>query len=328
MNLTQADFKQSQYYGYYVTPKNGNVNIRKYPGTKEPIIKTMVKGEKGGTVMALYNKKVDDYSWYYIKLKEPVGEVQYGFVATSVIKVGKVTKEPEQTSTANTATDNDEETAKKLINNVIQRDVIIYKRLITAYWILVKLKESGKNVDTQMKVLQALAIRYIDRQKTLKEIEKKKETVFTFNIGPAKFNLQEIYEEIRNKLGLGVIEVAIPAAVFYVVLAIGSAWLTIEIMRLCRPAYDAQTADLKLTGEFGKYIKDLPDGPAKQNAIADVEQQIDDAYNAGKADGSSSSSWAWIKNGAIVVFSVWGFTKLLDMSESWRSKKNVGLRKT
>jgi len=333
MNFTQADFKQSQYYGYYVTPKSGNVNIRKYPGTKEAIITKMVMGEKGGTVMALYNKKVDDYSWYYIKLKEPVGGVQYGFVATSVIKVGK-TDTGESTAPSQSSLTNNEkiviEKAEKLIKEVADRDIMICKRLVVFYYVLLKQKEQGKNVDKQWVVLKAMAIRYMERQNKLKEIKNWQGVTIQLKDSLEITKFWVDYERLGIRSipidGLG--GVALGWALIVTGVLLIGAGIALAVNRALEEEYSRQTEDIKLTGAFGKHIKNLPEGKEKEDIIKDVENQIDDAYEQGYKEGSRGSSWAWIKNGAIVVFSVWGFTKLLDMSESWRSKKNVGLRKT
>ena len=326
MNLTSKDFIPSQYVGYGVKPKSGSVNIRQFPGTKEVVISKINAGEVKGTVRSLYFKKVDGYSWYYISFRGDDKKATNGFVATDVISVVK--PKDVTPSAPSSSGESDEEKAKKLMNDVIQRDIIIHNRLVTAYAVFKSLDKNGKNVDAQMKVLNALVLRLGDRQQKIKDIEKRQEAVNTFQFGPIKVNMKEAYDALRKKLGLGAAPVvAIPAVVAFAVVAIGSVALTVYILNVLKPAYDEQTVDLDLSKKFGDYWKTLPDSPEKEEAMKDVEKQIDDAYNTGKSDGASSSTWAWIKTAGIVIASVWGFTKLLDMSENWRSRKNAGLKK-
>lgn len=320
MSLTINDFISTQYKDYNVFPKSGNINVRSMPGTDQAVLTSVSAGKKIGVVAALYKFKKNGYNWYYVKLAQSVNGKTHGFVAGSVVNFVKGGEAPTSTQGNNQNQESDKEKAKTLINDVIKRDIIIYKRLITAYWVLVKLQQKGKNVDAQMKVLQALAMRLGERQSKIKQIinENKNDVNFKVNYNPIA-DLSD-YNKLRKTLGLGVIPIVIVIVVLIVAV---SATATILIQSSLKPAYDAQTVDLDFSGKFGDYIKSLPDSPEKQAAIADVEKQIDDAYNDGKADGASGSSWKWIKTAGIVGLSIWGFTKLLDVSEKWRNKRNV-----
>ncbi|MCF8456731.1 MAG: hypothetical protein K9H62_12460, partial [Bacteroidales bacterium] len=79
---------------------------------------------------------------------------------------------------------------------------------------------------------------------------------------------------------------------------------------IVKPKYDESQVNLKLLGETKKWIESLP--PEVQTKVkADLEKQLDDAFNKGKTDGFFGGAMKILKPLAIGVVALVAFPRII-----------------
>jgi len=292
--------KKSKYERYYVYPKGSNVNVRSGFSTDTDILINVPGNICAGQIIGFYHKKVKGYKWYGILLSKPVKDRKAGCVREDVISMELSQRKGGKTSKVT------EKDAKTVVENLIDSDIKIYKRLLVISELLNRTEKKGYNVDKQRKVLHSLILRYGKRQAKLKSATASLKVQGYINTA---------YDWLKGKFGLGVLPL-IPIAVGAVV---GGA-ITVSLYFYFRPSYDESEQDLKITGKFKDFLMQLPDDTRKE-IITDLEKQIDDAYGAGLTRGKFSGMFSILKWPIIIIAGVWGTAKAFDVVEKWKKKK-------
>lgn len=310
--LTTTDFIGTQYKDYEVFTKSEGNNIRQLPGTSGKVVSKMSLNKSAGIVMSQYKVKKDNYTWYYIKLAKPVGEVKYGFVAMEVVtfKKGSTPVTTTTTTTTPTATEVLSKCQKEL-NNLLIDQKNVYVKLNTAYLILLNIKngkvKANPNFDyqTQIQSLLRLRTKYLDLNN---EIINKQEVVKVIDAtgsvvkDTSKSVLISYGENVmpyRSFLhGIGLIDKLIIGVIIGAILAVGGyvlyGWLT-----------DAREKS-KATGQsVDAIIQVLKDNGVSQSVIDTVKPviaaQVSDAFDAGKDQGENSGLFGKYKTPLIII---------------------------
>jgi hypothetical protein len=302
MSFSQSDFIQGEYTGKKVFTKSTSVNVRIYPGTSAPILANIVANKEIGTVISKYNKIADGYEWYLVQLTQQVGTNKFGCVAVSIVLL-------ETNSTNNNSTSSTDIvfSAEKCLKASIEIDTALYKRILVMYACIQLLKSKNLNTSSFDSILSQLITRYSNRQTKVKQILD--QYVFTYS-QPS----YQLYNYIRQKFGLGAIQ--IPAAIVVGTIAITSAVIAYAIIKALEPTYSEQETDLQITGTFKEWFDNIPNESVKSEIKADLEKQIDDAYNQGVSDTDSGIAYgSIIKYGLIAFASIWGFNKIIDQAD-------------
>lgn len=322
MTLTQADFKPSQYAGYYVTPKSGNVNIRKYPGTGQAVVEKILVGEKKHAIVAMYIKKVDNYSWYYIKLDKPVNGINYGFVATDVIKVGK------KGTTSSTTEDNNItlSSGQAELNKLISAQKEVYKKIKVAYLILLNIKngkvKANPNYDYQKSIQDLIRLnrQYVDLNN---EIINKEEIV---KVVDASTNV--VKDSIKNVLIIYGDYMPGTQAMLHGIQPLG--WIAIAILGgvISYKVYQWIRDSIKRSNNIKESVNNIinslrANGVSEQviqQVIPVVNQSVEDAYDAGKKEGEESGFLGKYKTPLIIIGSAAFIFMLLPYLEQGKER--------
>ncbi len=306
MSFSQSDFIQGEYTGKKVFTKSTSVNVRIYPGTSAPILTNIIANKEIGTVISKYNKIADGYEWYLVQLTQQVGTNKFGCVAISVVQL-----DASSTSTDTNSTDIIS-SAEKFLQATIEIDAALYKRILVMYACIQMLKAKNLNTSSFDSILVQMITRYSNRQTKVKQILD--QYVFTYS-QPS----YQLYNYIRQKFGLGAVQ--IPIAIVVGAVIITSTGIAYAIIKALEPTYSEQKTDLEITGSFKEWFDSIPNETIKSEIKADLEKQIDDAYNQGVSDTDSGIAYgSIIKYGLIAFASIWGFNKVLDYADKRKNK--------
>jgi len=281
MALKQEDILTSKYYTNNLAIANTDINLRSGPGTKYTIIKTCSKNEPTGYIKAYYRYKADGNTWYLLRLYKTIGNRQTAWVSAPYINY----KENKTVISASST--------KKMLRQLIDNDVIIYQRLITAMAIAHNCRKNGIDTYDIDKTILQLTQRYNERQLMLREspaLRTKKWLDKTF------LKLQTWLTVQNIATGMGVAPIFIAAATGAAV-GITATLMTYYIFR---PKYDESTRDLQISKNLKNILDNLPE---QQRLIItkNLEKQIDKAYRTGQTAGFFSTSSKLIKYGLIAI---------------------------
>ncbi len=279
MSIQKKDIIRSKFAGDFAVTTT-TVNLRSGPGTNYSSIKLLPKGYSIGYVVGFYRYKTNGYTWYLFRLYDAIAGHTVGWVADGYFSHHKINITRSGT--------------KKMLKDLVANDIIIYKRLLTGLVVLNRLRKMGYDVSAYYSIAKQLTKRYNARQKLLRETN----ALHVIDYGSTA------YKKIRNYLvqsgtasgqqwgfrGLGELGAA-PVAIALAVGAIIGIAVSITLYYLFKPKYDESTKDLKISAALKKALDTLPEDQRKQ-VTANLEKQIDDAYNQGKTDQVLSSIWS------------------------------------
>ena len=322
----------SKYQGYFILPKD-QAQIRKSPNGA--VITTVKKGFVCGVATGRY-LKVGSYSWYEIYIGNTAAEIakrKIGFVRHDIINVSQ--KHPGGSSTQTTttpatspttsstttgsgsgspATNSQLEEAQMLLSELVINDRLALANLMSAYRMAIEYKKRGISVPQSM-VMEFLRLwRNIQGRRdyilSQKEIKAKTGTPNPKN--KVESDTARYFEDfVRNSGQMPVTSLgALPvlAIVFVAVLASGA---TLGIAYALRPTYDESKVNLKQSEELKAALAEL-DPETRDKILADLEAQIDDAYNAGKRAGNWGGMSKILKPAALLLGGYYVVTRFMD----------------
>ncbi|NVO11720.1 MAG: hypothetical protein HXX16_17295 [Bacteroidales bacterium] len=224
-----------------------------------------------------------------VSLAKPIGSYTYGFVIESQAKLVD--------SKNNT---NAEKYATEMMGNLVKNDIELNKNLLVVAELLEKAKAKGLNTTALQEQFNKITNQYNERQKKIQ----------TSKLVSVKQWLNDKWDWIKSKFSkkkeeVGSISLAIAAAAGAIV-AVGA---TALIYYSFKPDYDDSVVNLKDSALLQKAVSNLQPEEAKQ-LKANLEHQIDDAYNQGKTDQVFGGFFGNIKTLAIVGLAVWGFSMI------------------
>lgn len=279
------------YPGAKVYTRNGAVNVRRDSSTTSAILTTVAREKQIG----LFAGKIEDHidgKWLQVSI--PGG---FGWVRSDVvIVVNPSAKVPTDAET------------ESVVNQLQKTDEKIFNTLLRSLPKMQAAKAKGINVTAHETQYKALYSRFSVRQKALKE-----STAIKCQTG-----IQSTYVELRDKLKawLGISGIGEPVTLATVcVIAILSVAATATVYYIFKPKYDESTKDLVISSDLEKALSTL--SPEKQEAVkADLEKQVDDAYNQGKTDGTFGGMGKVLLYGGIAFAGFLALTKLTQNSKS------------
>lgn len=265
-----------------VYPKGTSVNVRKLPGTDDPILKTVPSGQKAGTATGATITEPDGL-WYQVLFDD--GKT-YGYVRNDV-----VTLESNDIVVA-------EKDAKSMIDSMIANDVQINSALIRMAVILANLKKNGVDTSQYDKTYATIQASWNNRQNKIRNSK-----LLAYKTG-----FQKDYEKLlqsakpyvdyleknRMSIPIGNISGSIGALplIAGVILVIIGAGLATGAYFAFKPDYDKGAADLKMTKELETALSKVDPNTAAK--IKDqLGKQIDEAYNQGKTQQKIKDILSW-----------------------------------
>lgn len=258
-----------------VSPRySSGLNYRSMPTTKSTVLHTSAFGYGGGHTSGEYEKKQDG-TWWQVVLNKNGKEA---WVRDDVTKLTKPTK--------NIVTEKDGE---NVLNGLIENDKKIFEQLAVSAPIISDLEKKGLNVDNQKIKFKLLSDR----------LEKRQEKVKDSKIVNYKEGIKKGYEKFAryynsvaftnpmlpwlpfsiNGVGIGV------ALTTIIISAVAGVGLSIAAYFVFKPDYDESKVDLEESKAL-KNALDKLDPETAQKIRAQLEKQIDDAYNRGLTGGT------------------------------------------
>ena len=284
------------YVNLITTAKNqAGLNYRTGPGTSYKNIGTAAFGKSFGRTSGNYYK-MSDSIWYQVILNESKG---YAYVREDVTKL-VVPKDTPVT----------EGESKKMIDQLVSNDMQIHDSLIRSANILNAAKEKGKNISTFQEKYKGLLNRLIRRQDKIKNSR-----ILSWKTGLKK-GMEKLIEGFKMYIlsnpGIFIRGIGEPVTLTAIVIsAVAGAGLAIGAYFAFRPEYDESKTDLKLSKELEDVLKNV-DPITAEKIKADLEKQVDTAYNKGKTAGTFSGMFNILKPIAFAALGFWGITKLID----------------
>jgi hypothetical protein len=254
-----------------VQAKNAEINVRAFPSLAAKtasgasnILFTAKKGEPVGRSSGQYYN-ADGKMWVVVNLYKAVklgtASRSYGYVAFDVAQFF-------------TPTDNKvaETNAQNLMDNLVLNDKKLFTKLLTLNYLIQAAKAKGKNVTAIQTKFDALKKTYEARQTAMKN-----STMFSI-----KTWNDSIIDKVYSFFGIGLEPITMLAIGAIVgIVALSSCYY------LFKPHYDTSVVNLKTSDELEKALASLT--PAESAKVkADLETQIDSAYNQGKTDQSTT----------------------------------------
>jgi len=275
---------------YNVCVKGSNVVVRSYgkiTTDNSNLIKVyMVQGAKIGVCTGYYETDSDGYDWYqFWLLDKPSGEL------TGWAREDKITL-PDQYIGVYSPEVNQQD-AQNLVQGIIDNDISLWKQLTICGPLLKRASDNGIDITNQKIVFDSLVSSYSARQEHMNNSAMLK----------IKGSMDQTQDWINSKIDWNYVA-SIPSyngidglAGFWLAFAVGAAAVAVVgylVYQEFKPDYEKGKVDLKVSGEFKKWLDTLP--ADKQAAIKkDLQNQLDDAYNQGK------SAQFWHDFGNIII---------------------------
>lgn len=273
--------------------KGSNVNVRAQWLTSAKIIKAVSNGALIGYLKRVMLVNGQALKWYEVSFT-PEGKERY-YVREDVATIS------EPPVTAQTATNKDGNT---VVQNLIRNDYNLFHGLLRINELIDSAKKKGKDVSAYESQLKQLAARYTSRQNELKN-----STALKIQTG---FN--SAYTWMKDKFtslvsGIGYAQIIIPVAA-----ALVGAGAAVAIYYTFKPKYDESTKDLKVSKDLEDLLSKAE--PETATAIkADLEKQIDTAYNQGKTDGAFNILGMSLKQVFFIGAGIFVFNKYFNKNK-------------
>jgi len=257
-----------------VQAKNAEINVRAFPSTQAKtssgasnILFTAKKGEPVGRSSGQYYN-AEGKMWVVVNLYKTVKlgttDRKYGYVAFDVAQFF-------------TPTDNKvaESNAKSLMDSLVANDKKLYTQLLKLAYLIKVAKDKKLNVTAIETKYNALLKVYLARQNRVKSSSLLKTESWSDNT----------LDKIKSYFGIGELVTGTVIAIAVGAILLVGAGSTALIYYAFKPDYDAGVENLKVSSELETALSKLT--PAESAKVkADLEKQIDDAYNQGKTDES------------------------------------------
>lgn len=267
-----------------VFSKGSTANIRKIPDTSSAILLEIKTGSPGGRTTGWYIE-ASGYKWYQVAFYKVTEGEKYGYIREDVVKFG----EPAESVEA-------QNNVERLVKAMITSDQIVFGRVLVMCDQIGRLKASGKNVSKLEEIFKKIITRLSARQYFLKN-----SGIAEFKYGYKK-GFGGLVDKFKNYLNTeygGYVSALPVIAVAVVLLSIG-AGLAIGAYYIFKPVYDESQTDLVVSKELQDLLDKADPGVAEE-IKADLELQIDNAYNQGKKDQKFGDLWDIVKNVGLLV---------------------------
>lgn len=298
----------------HIYPKGSTLNVRKQPATTAAVLKKVNAGQKAGITTGNWERKEDNFYWF-----ELVGG---GWVRQDVITLknaaGTVLNLTFNSNTTNTnETQISDAEAKKRMDVMFANDRTIFGHLNKSNAYVAALKAKGVNTANYEKKLVELASSYTKRQQEVnnhQNIKTERSGVLSKVAEGASWlwgKVTSIFsgtEEEADNLGIAPIIIAVIVPVIkWACVAISAYFL----YKAFKPSVEQSHIDLKQSEELEKALSTL-NPEERQKVEKDIQGQIDLAYNKGKSEGSSLSSFlSTAKTLALIAGGVYLFKKFV-----------------
>jgi hypothetical protein len=250
-------------------PKGDSLNYRSAPNTTASVLHNSKKGFSAGRTSGDFYGMPDGI-WWAVVLNS---NGQTAYVREDVTTFIKPSSNPTITDTQ----------AQGIVNDLVKSDVEIFHALLRCNALITAAKNKNLNVTALQTQYTTLLTRLNARQSKIK----------TSKLLSYKTGLKKGYESLSEGFVKGMTTPAYYGGIIYgigsvaavVIGAIIGAGLAVGIYYAFKPSYSESQADLKVSSDLEKALSTLT--PDEANKVkADLEKQIDDAYNAGSTDGT------------------------------------------
>ncbi len=262
-----------------VSPVSSSFNVREIPSVNGRVLVNIGAGKAAGRTSGYYFS-MPDGNWYQVNLYTPVLGINHGYVREDAVRF--ITPAPDKNEVA-------ESNSKQMIGDLTKNCVRIYTELQKHRVKISALKKAGVNTSAWEAQYLALLKDFVLAQVNLK-------TCPFVSVAEYKETNPELFEAISgvNVKRIGVVPVVL---IVGVVVGLGLAALAYYALK---PDYDRSVANLKVSKELEAALDAAVKSGAiseeeRKDILADLEDQIDDAYNRGKTDQNFKTSWAWAK---------------------------------
>lgn len=280
-------------------PKGDSLNYRSEPTTSAKILVTKQKGTSAGRTTGNYTN-MPDGKWYQVVLNPPSNAIAW--VRSDVTGLW--------TPTSNSLVSDADATS--LVDKLVKADDEIFHSLIRSGVIVATNKQKGKNVSSVEKQIADLTARLNRRQDKIK----------TSKILKWKTGIKAGYDKAWawTKKILGISGIGAVPVVVVVVAALAGAGLATAAYFAFKPDYDESTVDLKVSKDLEELLNKA-DPQTAQEIKANLEKQVDDAYNRGKTDGSFGGIFKTVKYLAFFFLGYIVIDKGMQLNDKRRGKK-------
>jgi len=312
------DFDSDKKNSYIRIGPDGSSVAHTYPEITQDLSNVIYvyegKGQDVGICTGNYYDDPDGWSWYEAWLLEKHTSNFLGWFREDGITFPGVSWGSGATDYVPTITQQD---AKNIIDSLVLNDIAIYKQLITVGPALDRAKLLGVDTSSQVTVYKSLLANYQKRQahmssstllKVQGDITKTKDWIDNL---PIWDYLQTISFDGSTLSG------------FWLAFAIGAAVVAgvgYLVYHEFAPDYEQGKADLKISGAFKTWLEKLPADQQKK-ITADLQKQLDDAYNKGKFGQWWSDYGGIIKKAAFLLGGLWVSNKVIGMIRKPKESK-------
>ncbi len=271
-------------------PKGTSLNYREKPTTSSKILHTSQAGKFAGRTTGDYLDQSDGRWWQVIL----TGTNALAWVREDVTSFQKPPSDPAL----------NEKDVQGIVDKLVNNDIEVYHSLLRSSALLKDAAAKGKDVSSFQKAHAQLNARLEARQDKIKN---SKLLSWKEGIKKGYENLKKSYinyvtspeyhaAAMMNVYGIGSITGVVIGAVIGAGLIVGAYFAF-------KPKYDESTADLKISKDLEAALATLT--PEKAAEVkADLEKQIDTAYNQGKTDQFISTNLKWIGFAALGFFGI------------------------
>ena len=308
----------NQHKGKYAYPLNASLNVRSGPGLGYEVVRNVKSGTKAGIVTKEYFFPETGKAWVKIAL---LGAGPYsGWVRIDVVKIVP------KVATGNVIKSPTKEDTQELLDRLVESDQAVAQQLAVWAEMLARAEKLGRDITNQKKVYENILRQLEARQKWLKNSSAVK-------IGRWSTKAQDWLDKkfnngwnwLKKSVGLKGVDTSQIGAIAWISIGVASGVLLLAgaaAYRIIWPKYNESAANFKKFEEYEKWLETLP--PDTQKKITSgIEEQIDDAYNAGRRGGWFSGIGTIVKPLAIGGLALWGVPKLIGMWGKHNSKVKV-----
>lgn len=225
------------------------------------------------------------------------------------------------TTAVKSYSDNKTKEAQDLMNELLKSDQVLFHRLLNIYARKEKLNAAGVKTDKEDLQIEILSEQYNARQEWIRK-----------NGTGVKAGYRESFKALAQKFssmigisgemqGIG----APPLLIICAVVAVVSIGATVALIAALRPKYDESKKSLVVSDDLDAaltaYEKTNPGSRAKIEE--NLEEQIDDAFNAGKKDQWWETNGKYIKTAGWVIVGVVAAVKLPDLLQGKKQNGRV-----
>ena len=292
-----------------VSPLGGSLNIRQSPTTLSAVLFKRLNNPSSPGKIASAGRSTGDtfkdksgFIWYKISLVNKYKGQRWGWVRNDVIKFYK--SKGDKVS---------QEKAQSLVNNLIATDQKVYTKALLLAPLLDIAEKKGNNIES-------LKIKYLG---IIKRLERRQNKIKTSKLLKWRTGIEKGLTWFKNafksylsspttyKYGIN----GIGSITAIVVSGVIGGGLVVAAYFAFRPDYDESTIDLEMSKELEKALSLLTPEEA-QKLQANLEKQVDNAYNTGKSNERFNIIAKYGLYALLVAGSFWGGSKLLKATKS------------